>query len=127
MQRRWVLTGLMVALLLVLTGCGRPAAPQGQQGAAGDAQDVRVTAREFSYSPADVTVSVNQPVRLTLVNEGVDIHDWSVPELGISTNVIQAGQQITIEFTPGRTGEFRVVCTVPGHEAAGMVGRLIVQ
>lgn len=33
---------------------------------------------------------------------------------------LAAGQQASFRFTPDRTGTFRIVCLVPGHEQQGM-------
>ncbi len=40
--------------------------------------------------------------------------------------VAAPGEETTIVFTPIRAGVFTIICTVPGHEAAGMYGTLTV-
>jgi nitrite reductase (NO-forming) len=40
--------------------------------------------------------------------------------------VVGPGQQVVIEFTPSASGNFDVICEVPGHREAGMVSRLTV-
>jgi uncharacterized cupredoxin-like copper-binding protein len=37
------------------------------------------------------------------------------------------GEAGHIEFIPEGTGTFEIVCTIPGHADAGMVGTLIVE
>lgn len=38
----------------------------------------------------------------------------------------EAGHAATVEFTPTETGTYVFYCTVPGHRAAGMEGKLVV-
>ena len=39
----------------------------------------------------------------------------------------QPGQSANIMFTPSAAGTYQVFCDQPGHQAAGMVGQLVVQ
>jgi uncharacterized cupredoxin-like copper-binding protein len=39
----------------------------------------------------------------------------------------QPGQSASITFTPSQAGTYQVFCDQPGHQAAGMVGQLVVQ
>jgi uncharacterized cupredoxin-like copper-binding protein len=112
-----------LAGLLLVTGC---ASPGGRQ-AAGP-RDITVWASEFKFDPANVTARANQPVRATVRNVGTVVHDWVVQglEQPVETTA-EPGQGGAVEFTPTRAGRFRVICAQPGHEAAGMVGQLIVQ
>jgi nitrite reductase (NO-forming) len=40
--------------------------------------------------------------------------------------VVGPGQQVVIEFTPSASGNFDVICEVPGHREAGMISRMTV-
>ncbi len=79
---------------------------------------------EFKFSPNGFEVRAGQPVRITFVNVGSVPHNFSIPELGVSTNTIGPGERETIQFTPDQPGSYEIVCTVPGHKEAGMVGTL---
>jgi uncharacterized cupredoxin-like copper-binding protein len=116
---------LFLVGLLLAGGCSRGV----QAGAkTGEAQQVTVEMSEFKFDPATVTVKVNQPVRVSVRNTGATAHDWTVEGLDRQVKaLVQPGQTESIQFTPGRTGTFRVVCTQPGHEQAGMTGQLAVQ
>jgi uncharacterized cupredoxin-like copper-binding protein len=64
-------------------------------------------------------------VTVTLPNEGVTLHNFSVDSLGISVD-IAPGETKTVTITaPARSYEY--YCNVPGHKEAGMVGTLTVQ
>lgn len=96
--------------------------------AADSVQSVTVHLREFSFEPVTVTVKQGQPVQVTVVNQGVVAHDWNV--IGLETEVhlhAAPGETVTGQFTPEQAGTFRIICTEPGHEAAGMVGTLQIE
>ncbi len=91
-------------------------------------QTVTVQLREFSFEPVTVTVKQGQPVQVTVVNQGVVAHDWNVVGLGTEVHLHAApGETVTGQFTPEQAGTFRIICTEPGHEAAGMVGTLRIE
>ncbi len=81
---------------------------------------------------------------LAIVDLGTDVDDFArqsinardneyiAPEYEdqviVTTAMLGNGETDTITFTvPEQTGEYDYVCTFPGHFAAGMVGKLIVQ
>ncbi len=91
------------------------------------AQTVSISGDEFSYSPSNVTVKVNQPVTLTFKNNGKYPHNLTIADLDAQTKTIQPGEIDTITFTPSKTGSFSFKCTVDSHAEKGMVGTLTVQ
>lgn len=120
-----VLAAVLTALLLV-SGC----AARGTQAGPNSPGVQQLTAQmsEFKFDPANVKVKSNQPVQVTVRNGGTTVHDWTVEGMDQQVHVVaQPGQTATVQFTPTKPGTFRVVCTQPGHEQAGMVGQLIVQ
>ena len=116
--------------------------------------ELTITAKDLSFTPTELRAQINQPVRLTFVNVGAIEHDWSVMDLavanvrvvskpdsvsahisaqlsqstakGIAYAGAAAGQQMVIEFTPTQAGDFTMMCTIPGHSAAGMQGTLVI-
>ena len=91
-------------------------------------QHLTIRLSEFSFAPASIGVKLNQPVRVTVQNDGQVAHDWVVQGLGQDVHLhAEPGQSASGQFTPTRAGTFKVVCTEPGHAQAGMVGELIVQ
>ena len=69
--------------------------------------------------PADTEVTVSLP------NEGVTLHNFSIDELGISVDIAPGATEETVINAPA--GEYEYYCNVPGHKPAGMLGTLTVQ
>ncbi len=133
---------LTFAALLALAACGSTSA------APTTTQSFAVTAKEFSFAPAELTLTAGQPVELTLQNIGAVEHDWSVRDIDLSGNPtgetggghmgdmhdasklhVAAGpaSQGKLMFTPSKAGIYAVFCTLAGHKEAGMVGTLTVK
>jgi len=91
-----------------------------------DAAGLAVTLRDFSISPSDVVVEEGRPTNITVTNEGAAPHDFTVPDLGIQIQVAP-GDTVTAGIGPQVAGTYDTLCTVPGHESLGMVGRFTVQ
>ena len=127
---------LVGALALAATACAPTpsasaardagSAAQGMNQATGQA--VTVTLTDMEFSPALVAVKAGTPVKIVAANKGVLDHNWQV-RIGTETIQIDArpGQTATKTFTPVTPGTYTVVCTVPGHEQAGMRGTLVVE
>lgn len=75
----------------------------------------------------DLRVPENAVVQISVINGDGAIHDIAVPEFGAqSEQVIGKGAATAIVFRAGKSGTFEYLCTLPGHKAAGMFGKLIV-
>ncbi|HSE56498.1 MAG TPA: cupredoxin domain-containing protein [Candidatus Paceibacterota bacterium] len=85
-----------------------------------------VTAKNFSFIPAQIKVKKGDTVKLTLENsEGM--HDLKIDEFNAATKRIGSGQKETITFVASKTGSFEYYCSVGTHRQIGMVGKLIVE
>ena len=114
-------------------------------------QHIVVEAKEFTFTPADLTVKVGEPVEIEFKNFGSIEHDFSIEGLPVSGEVTAHGDQHAgatthdhdaqtptvyviakagnmghLIFTPSQAGEYVITCTVAGHKESGMVGKLIV-
>lgn len=114
---------------------------------------IRIEAKEFAYAPAKPTVKVGQTVEIVLKNTGVTVHDFTIAKINLKGKAIahgaehqmdhsqmgavdpdalpvhvaaETGHEATVTFTPTEPGEYEFYCTVAGHKASGMVGKLIV-
>lgn len=66
-------------------------------------------------------------VQINLVNADGALHDIAVPEFSAQSDQIsEKGASTTIVFRTTKSGTFEYLCTLPGHKAAGMVGKIIV-
>ena len=114
---------------------------------------VTLIASDIAYDMEQIDAAAGQPVQLTLENQGVLEHDFSIVEIPLSGEVVtleepeeMEGHEMghaedepdvhiavpstdrgTIEFTPTTPGEYVYYCTVSGHREAGMEGVLVVK
>src|SRR5688500_14847728 len=128
--------------LAVLTGCG-----------SGQPQAVTVTTQAFRFQPSSYEWKVGQPVRLMLRNPDAVEHDFVVERFKYSVTSGAAAHQThpasgsaaptpspdslhvharafgeaSMTFTPLMAGSYTLVCTIPGHKEAGMVGQVVVK
>jgi uncharacterized cupredoxin-like copper-binding protein len=136
---------LAFVTILALAACGSTGASSTTP------QSFAITAKEFGFTPAQITVAAGQPVELTFQNTGAVEHDWSVREIDLVGNPaateesggghmmgdmhdapklhVAAGPagQGKLTFTPSKPRTYEFFCTVAGHKQAGMVGTLTVK
>ena len=115
MQRKIFLISILLAVLLI-AGCSQTQSILGVTGKttlvgeASDAQEVLVGLQGGRYSFTPDTIEANKPVMLK--NDGT-LRGCSVAmmqkELGINANF---AREDTYTFTPKKTGEFRVTCSM---------------
>jgi cytochrome c oxidase subunit 2 len=87
--------------------------------------EIKVTARQFEFSPRIITVHKGDHVKLILASEDVP-HGFKIDELKIDKH-ISADRRTSVEFTADREGRFKFYCSVfcgDGHDK--MVGELVV-
>jgi uncharacterized cupredoxin-like copper-binding protein len=104
-----------------LAAAGAPAVTSGSGGhARAAASSVSVTGKEFKF-----TLSTKSPrhgsVTFRFKNAGSVKHDFKIA--GKKTKVIKPGKTTTLTVTL-KKGTYKYLCTVPGHAAAGMKGKL---
>ncbi len=107
---------------------GTPEPPQAATPAAATGAQFTVemgAPSEFLFNPNQLTIPANTDVTVAVPNLGQAPHNFSVPALGISVTV-EAGQtgQTTINAP---AGTYDIICNLPGHSEAGMIGVLTVQ
>jgi len=89
------------------------------------AREIELVARDIAWSQDLIQVEPGQTVRLLLSNEGALDHDLVIKDLGVDI-ALAPGENAVIELVFTENGNFEYICSVPGHEEAGMVGQLIV-
>lgn len=91
-----------------------------------DEQVIRLTAKNFDFSPSVVTVKKGTPVLIELTAKDRR-HGFYLPDFGIKIE-IAPGRISQARFTPDKVGTFPFACHVfcgEGHEE--MTGTLIVK
>ncbi len=127
-QRSWAkATGFLIALYLVglamIAGIVLVAGGNdGGSASSGAATTVAVELTEFKIG-GDLMASPG-PVTLQVTNAGTMEHDLTIEELGKTTGAIAPGKTVTLELGTLDAGEYKVICTVAGHEGSGMTTTL---
>lgn len=74
-----------------------------------------------------LNVASGAVVQLTLVNGDGALHDLTLPDFDVASDqIVGKGSSTTVVFRADKDGTFDYYCSVPGHRAAGMEGRLVV-
>lgn len=134
-SRRASLAVAAVALLataVLVGGCDAAAA----------ATTVTITVRYSAFDPARVEVPHGVPVTFVLVNDDPIDHEWIIGDAALhdahrtGTEPVHDARptEVTVPALETRVttvifpepGELTFICHLPGHEAYGMVGSLIV-
>ncbi len=142
MQRRLVPTLIIAAVALAACASAGPATwtfapggpdassaagPAASGGAAAPAGAVlgtlEVEAFDSGFTPSQLTVDAPGRYAVTLTNTGQIPHDITFP--GGEQAVAIAAEAATVEVDVPASG-LSFLCSVPGHEQAGMVGTLAV-
>ena len=116
------------ALMIVLLACAAVAVVDNGVAARPEPTPetvIKLTAKKFEFSPAEITVKKGEPVLLEIRSEDVK-HGFSLPDFRVRTE-IKPGSVTQLRFTPDKTGRFTFACDVfcgIGHE--DMSGTLIV-
>ncbi len=87
---------------------------------------IKITAKDFEFSPNVIILSKRVPVTLKLTTLDVR-HGFNCPGLNIRCDVVP-GKVSTLKVTPQKAGSFPFFCDVycgEGHE--GMNGKIIVK
>lgn len=110
----------LLALGLLLTGCGGDGTAGSDDDSAADA--LTIVATEYEFTPAEVTIPADTPTEIVLVNEGIVEHDWRIDELDVEIYAA-AGESASANVTAA-AGTYDVYCSIPGHRDLGMEGVL---
>ncbi len=134
MKKITVLVLLVFVASLTLTACGG--------GGPAASATINVTMTEFQFTPAVFVVPAGQQITVNAKNGGTVAHSFVIMKFGTTAgdafddddqpNVyyqieLQPGDSQTDTFTaPTQPGDYQVVCSMPGHIAAGMVAKMTV-
>jgi Cu+-exporting ATPase len=91
------------------------------------AVQVDVRAHDLRFDPAEVHVKAGSWVVIRFTNDDPVFHDWMVEGLANVDAGARPGQTQKIRVLLDRPGTYDIMCTVPGHSEAGMVGKLVVE
>ena len=153
LKGRWIASaGVLLLAAILLVGCSSASEKKeaSQPGGKKALVEVIVNVVEGSrleFLPSRVEVPMGRRVRLTLDNGGINEHDLIVAGIpaevegqgdvhgglsgtqhGDSPVAIHTlpGTVVSVVFTPTVPGTYQLICTMPGHKDAGMVGEMVV-
>jgi len=130
--RRLLQLTILLLAVLVSAGCGSDSGGEtsgatGGATAAAGAESVALTATEFKYDPAAVSVDAAGKVTFTVTNDGQETHALEVEGNGVEekTDSIAPGDSgtLAVDLQPG---EYEFYCPIDGHRAQGMEGKIVV-
>lgn len=84
---------------------------------------------EFTITPVEVPAQVGERLSFRVSNRGVLEHDVSIQDPSgkeVALLSLLPNQHGTLQVEPSVAGEWRIICTLPGHEMAGMEASLAV-
>jgi uncharacterized cupredoxin-like copper-binding protein len=131
-------TGLALGLAVaVLIGIAANAVARSR-----DPIEIAITIHYSHFSPETVTVPVGQPVTFVITNTDPIDHEWIVGDAATHERhrtgtepvhdarptevTIPAGTQRRTTVTFAASGSELFICHLPGHEAYGMVGTVVI-
>ncbi|KKW42995.1 MAG: hypothetical protein UY92_C0001G0009 [Candidatus Magasanikbacteria bacterium GW2011_GWA2_56_11] len=101
-------------------------APAAAEPSAPEVKAFTMTAKQWAFEPATITVNKGDKVRLTVKSLDVD-HGLSLPAFGVKAT-LKAGETATVEFNADKTGSFPFVCDVScGSGHSDMRGTVVVK
>lgn len=112
---------LIACATLAITGSGNGSSDNSggsAVAATGHTTSVTVTAKGMSFSPNSIDVPAGDRLKVTLKNDGDQVHDLKLAD-GSETGKVDPGESKT--FTSGViTKKTKGWCTIPGHQMRGM-------
>ena len=130
-MKHWKLTiaaVLALAVALPLAGCGGGGdETDGEPQAA--AETIRVTATDFAFEPATVTVDAPGTYTFVVANEGKAPHALAIEGPGVDDKsaTVEGGKTAELTVEIAEAGEYRIVCPVDGHAEQGMTATLVAE
>jgi uncharacterized cupredoxin-like copper-binding protein len=123
---------LLAAVAASLTACG----------AGGASTKINVEMTDFAFTPNQFTVPAGEEIVVNAAHHGVTTHEFIIMKAGTDAgekfdetdrdNVylsVEVPPDHAHSFTfvsPSEPGVYQIVCGIPGHMQAGMVGTLTV-
>ena len=112
----WAATVVIAAALVALGAPAASAAPR----------VINVDGIITGFTPKTINVSAGEEVSICLTSPDTD-HDLTIPSIDNFQVIAPTGPPVCKTMTaPAKAGTHKFICSIPGHEAAGMVGSFVV-
>ena len=114
-----VASAATVAIAAALIAVGAPAASAAPR-------VINVDGVITAFTPKTINVTVGEEVSICLTSTDTK-HDLTIPTVNNFQVVAETGPAVCKTLTaPAKPGKHKFICSITGHEAAGMVGSLVV-
>jgi uncharacterized cupredoxin-like copper-binding protein len=106
----------------------------------GPSTKLRVELSDFAITPNQLSVPAGAEIQIKVVNNGTVEHNFYIMQYGVDVGDMfdeedianaywevdaQPDESVELSFTaPDQPGTYQIVCGMPGHLQAGMVGTL---
>lgn len=80
---------------------------------------------DIAFEPNAFQIPADTDVVITITNNGVLQHDFSIESEGINSGMVPSGEAVELTVNMP-AGKYDFICTVEGHAEAGMIGTLTV-
>lgn len=91
------------------------------------AREITVTANEYSFNPAGISVKTGEKIKLTLVNAGSTSHNFIIDKLNVQTKLVTPGKSDIVEFTAEGDMDLVFYCGIGNHRNLGMEGKIEIE
>jgi len=151
-----IIVGIVLATAtMALSGCGhhhhamyvRDAADRVKAADWSKMETTTVSMTDFAFNPAAIVFRQGVPYKLVIENKGTQKHYFTAEGFfrAIATRKLQSntdgevkapyfsaievypGRTLDLYFIPVKSGSYRLVCTVEGHEGMGMTGEIRIE
>ena len=123
---------IALLILVFLTACK----------SGGSSTKLTVELSDFSITPNQLSVPASAEIQIRVANQGTVEHNFYIMQYGMDVGdmfdeedianaywdvEVQPDDSVDLIFTaPDQPGTYQIVCGMPGHLQAGMVGTLVV-
>jgi plastocyanin len=127
---RLSVTALAAVILLCAVDYARPTWGAPPTVETQQAKVLRITATDFQFEPAQITVQPGSQFTVTVTNQGNTIHNivFRLPDGNVTfPKPLPPGSSASLQLTaPSQPGKHMFYCPVGKHHQMGMHGQLIV-
>jgi uncharacterized cupredoxin-like copper-binding protein len=88
-------------------------------------KEVTLIGTDIAWNLDTIEAQAGQTLEITVRNEGVLDHDFVIEAFDVDI-LLSPGAEQTVTIVPDQAMVIDYICSIPGHEEAGMVGQIIV-
>jgi len=128
---------LLLILLIAFSGINSESQDLSESGGSARTDEIKIIdikVDSYSFEPDMIVLKANESVKIRLRSvTSIITHNFTIdyPDAGLQIDQdVPSGEDVTISFTPTRTGEYEFYCgkksIFANHRKKGMVGTLLV-